>query len=204
MINGKKSDELSLRELEKQIDRDIDDGIRTMESNKITLNDMFESYMETKRNLKMSTRSNYIYMWEKYIKDSTIGNRPLAKIRKSDVIRFYTSLLDAGFKTNSLETIHTIMHPTLSMAVDDDIIRKNPSDGVLQALDKTESKPDFVFTNRFDKPHNPMCINRAIKRIYTAFNEQEKQQAKEEHRTPALLHHFIAHIGIHFVLLLRE
>ena len=315
-VNGKKSDEISLREMEKQITRDLDDGIRTAESNKITFNDMFMHYMDTKRNLKATTKNNYMYMFEKYIKNSALGNRTLSKIRKSDIIKFYSGLLDSGFKTNSLETIHTLMHPTFTMAVDDDIIRKNPSDGVMQMLDKTEAqtkialtvkqqenfidfisnsveyshwlpvfttflgtgmrvseligltwddvdlkngtisvnhnlvyrkygnncefhittpktekgtrtipmlsevkqqiierrkqqfaegKPqavidgvtNFVFTNRYGNPHTPMCINRAIKRIYTAFNNEEKEKAKREHREPELLPHFSVHILRH-------
>lgn len=51
----------------------------------------------------------------------------------------------------------------------------------------------FVFTNRYGYVHNPQTINRAIKRIYTACNEQEKIQAKKEHRQPVLIPHFSAH-----------
>lgn len=51
----------------------------------------------------------------------------------------------------------------------------------------------FVFTNRCGYVHNPQTINRAIKRIYTACNEQEKVQAKKEHRQPVLIPHFSAH-----------
>ena len=38
-----------------------------------------------------------------------------------------------------------------------------------------------------------MTINRAIKRIYTAYNEQERQQAKKEKRKPLLIRHFSVH-----------
>lgn len=36
----------------------------------------------------------------------------------------------------------------------------------------------FIFTNREGYVHNPQTINRAIKRIYTAYNEQEKGQGR--------------------------
>ena len=36
-------------------------------------------------------------------------------------------------------------------------------------------------------------INRAIKRIYTAYNEQEQEQAKRERREPILIPHFSVH-----------
>lgn len=51
----------------------------------------------------------------------------------------------------------------------------------------------FVFTNRFGYVHNPQTINRAIERIYTAYNEEEKARAEKEHRKPVLIRHFSVH-----------
>ena len=51
----------------------------------------------------------------------------------------------------------------------------------------------FIFTNREGYVHNPQTINRAIKRIYTAYNEQEKESAKQEHRESILIRHFSVH-----------
>lgn len=44
---GKRND-ISLREKIKQIDRDVEDGIKIAANNKITLNDMFDLYMAGK------------------------------------------------------------------------------------------------------------------------------------------------------------
>lgn len=52
---------------------------------------------------------------------------------------------------------------------------------------------DFVFTNRYGYVHNPQTINRAIQRIYTAFNEEEATRAKKEHRKPLVIRHFSVH-----------
>lgn len=51
----------------------------------------------------------------------------------------------------------------------------------------------FIFTNRFGYVHNPMTINRAIKRINEAYNEEEKVRAKEKHREPIIIPHFSVH-----------
>ena len=56
------SDLADLRKQAKQIEKDRDEGIRTQDASKITLNDMFETYMATKSKLKESTRNNYLYM----------------------------------------------------------------------------------------------------------------------------------------------
>ena len=53
---------------------------------------------------------------------------------------------------------------------------------------------NFVFLNRFDMIFNPGCINRAIVRMYTAYNAQEKALAIGQGRPPLLLPHFSIHI----------
>ena len=118
------SDLASLRVKEKQINKDKDDGIRTQEAMKLTLNDMFKVYMNNNIKLKPSTRANYLYLWDFYVKEEPFANMPLPQIHRSDILAFYTKLLKHGFAINSLESINTIVHPTLEMAVDDDYIRR--------------------------------------------------------------------------------
>ena len=111
------SDLASLRVKEKQINKDKDDGIRTQEAMKLTLNDMFKVYMNNNIKLKPSTRANYLYLWDFYVKEEPFANMPLPQIHRSDILAFYTKLLKHGFAINSLESINTIVHPTLEMAV---------------------------------------------------------------------------------------
>jgi integrase len=51
----------------------------------------------------------------------------------------------------------------------------------------------FIFTNRNGYIHNPQTINRAIERIYTAYNEEEAARAEQEHRKPLVIRHFSVH-----------
>ena len=51
----------------------------------------------------------------------------------------------------------------------------------------------FIFSNRFGNVHNPQAVNRAIKRIYEAYNAEEIVKAKREHREPVLIPHFSCH-----------
>lgn len=51
----------------------------------------------------------------------------------------------------------------------------------------------FIFTNRFGTIHNPAAVNRAIKRIYEAYNAEEIVNAKKENREPILIPHFSCH-----------
>lgn len=136
------SDLADLRKKEGTINKDKDDGIRTQEAAKITLNDMFKVYMGTKIKLKASTRANYLYLWDCYIKKEPLANKSINTIRKSEILSLYTKLLKKGFATNSLEGINNLIHPTLEMAVDDDYIRKNPSKGVYRSLKNDGTAPE--------------------------------------------------------------
>lgn len=119
-----------LREKEEKIHHDLRDGIRTGESN-ITLNDVFEMWKEDKVGLKQTTRGNYIYMYEHFVKNA-FGKRKLQKIRRSDVRRYYNGLLDTKkLAVMTLENIHTVLHQVFKMAVEDGYIRQNPSDDIL-------------------------------------------------------------------------
>ena len=51
----------------------------------------------------------------------------------------------------------------------------------------------FVFCNKEGKLLNPSVINRAIKRIYEAYNVEEMILARKERRTPILIPHFSCH-----------
>lgn len=128
---------LSLREKEKLINRDLEDGIKAQVENKVTLNDMFRLYMSGKTKLKASTRTNYIYMYEKYVQD-ILGTKQIKDIKYSTIYSFYCNLIDnLGFKPNSMEIIHTILHPVFRLAVRDNNIRTNPTDGVMKEIKQT-------------------------------------------------------------------
>lgn len=126
----------SLRELEKKARRDAEDGINAFTAYRTTLNSFFDDYIETKYELKQSTRTNYKYMYNKYVRDE-IGLRNIAVIKYSDIKKFYIHLInDIGFKPNSMEIIHTILHPIFTTVVRDGLIRTNPTDGVMAEIKK--------------------------------------------------------------------
>ena len=51
----------------------------------------------------------------------------------------------------------------------------------------------FIFLKRESYVHNPMTSNRAIVRIYKAYNLEETELAKKEKREPVLIPHFSVH-----------
>ena len=109
-----KHDTPALRDLEKSIQKDIEDDIQSYQAKRMTLNHFWEQYIGMKLELKESTRSNYIYMYDKYVRPE-IGTIPIDNFKYSDIKRFYMSLIhEKGFKPNSMEIVHTILHPVFT------------------------------------------------------------------------------------------
>ena len=50
-----------LREQERVIKRDIEDGIDPLKAARITVNDMYDKYMASRPDLKQTTKNNYTY-----------------------------------------------------------------------------------------------------------------------------------------------
>lgn len=122
-----------LRAKEEEILRDKCDGIKT-EARYVTINDVFEVWKQLKRGLKDNTFQNYKYMYEQFVKPD-FGNTRVSQLKKSDVKRFYNMLADErALKVSTIDSIHTVLHQVLDMAVDDAYLRNNPSDNVLKEL----------------------------------------------------------------------
>ena len=125
-----------LRELERQIQRDLEDGLQPYAARRMTLNDLFDRYMELKYELKTSTRTNYQYMYDRYVRE-TLGDKSVTSFRYSDIRTFYNSLLrEHSFRPSTMETIHSLLHSVFTLAIRDNLIRTNPSDGVLTDIKK--------------------------------------------------------------------
>ena len=134
------SDLFRLREKEEQLIRDQMDGLDYYVGGTATINMAFDRYMNTKYNLRETTRSNYMYMFNKFVRDE-FGDKLLSEVKYTDVKMFYYHLLnDKNIAINTLDTIQTILHPIFTMAVRDDIIRKNPTDGVMAEIKKNSGK----------------------------------------------------------------
>lgn len=128
----------ALREKEGQLAHDLIDGIRTGDAS-VTVNDIFDMWAKDKHGLKQTTYSNYIYMYDHFVRDS-FGIRKVQKIRKSDVRRYYNDMIDTGkLAINTLETVHNILHQVFKVAVEDSYIRTNPADDVLGEVKRAHS-----------------------------------------------------------------
>lgn len=134
---GKKSGP-SLREMEKQIQKDLLDGLKAWQGS-LTLNELIQEYIkEQKAYWAAGTLNGYEYSYEKHVKP-TIGTKKVAKLTCDDIERFYSSLLhdkEAPLKISSISTLDKLIRPALQKAVKKNILRYNPADGAIGALKK--------------------------------------------------------------------
>lgn len=124
-----------LREKENDIQRDSLEGIKA-EARYVTLNDVFTLWAKVKRGLKDNTFQNYLYLYRQFV-EPDFGKSKVSALKKSDVKQFYNTLADErGLQISTIDSVHTVLHQVLDMAVDDCYLRSNPSDNVLRELKK--------------------------------------------------------------------
>lgn len=126
----------TLREREEKLIKNQLDGLDVYVAGSADLNFVFDRYISTKSELRRTTYTNYTYMYDHFVRDG-FGKKKVGDIKYSDVLHFYHDLIhNKGIQINTLDTIHTVLHPTFQLAVRDGIIRMNPSDGVMAELKK--------------------------------------------------------------------
>lgn len=135
-IYGKTLEEL--RKKETELNHDFVDGIAP-EAKYLTVNNLFDQWCELKRGLKDTTFQNYKYMYNTFVRPN-FGEKRVAQIKKSDVKRFYNYLFDERcLKISTIDNVHTVLHQVFDIAVDDCLIRVNPSDNALKELSTMHS-----------------------------------------------------------------
>ena len=115
---------LSLRELEKQIGYDLDSQMDPTRKN-MTVMGLVERYLSTKTAVKPSTKSNYQFVKNILAKED-FGGKKIGTVKTSDAKLFLIKLQSEGRRHSSIKTIRGVLRPAFQMAVDDDILHKNP------------------------------------------------------------------------------
>lgn len=116
---------LSLRELEKQIGYDLDNRLDPVGKN-ITVNELVDRYLATKTGVKYNTQMNYNFV-KNILKAHPFGNTKISRVKTSDAKLFLIKLQqEDGRGYSSVKTIRGVLRPAFQMAVDDDVLNKNP------------------------------------------------------------------------------
>lgn len=128
-----------LRKQEDSLTKDVLDGIDAFAAKDVSLNDLFDRWIKTKTKLRPSTMTNYTYMYNTFVRNK-IGKFSIGRIKHSDMIAFYQELIDSRLALNTLDVIQTVLHPMFDMAVNDNIIRTNPTNGLMRKFREGEDR----------------------------------------------------------------
>ena len=116
---------LSLRELEKQIGYDLDNQLDPLGKN-ITVMELVERYLKTKVGMRPNTLANYNFV-KNILKEEAFAQQKISKIKTSDAKLFLIKMQqEDGRGHSTVKTVRGVLRPAFQMAVDDDVLMKNP------------------------------------------------------------------------------
>ena len=114
----------SLREKEKAVLKDINDGITPYGDN-LTVLELVKKYIGQKTGVRHNTEANYNFVIN-IIKKEEFGAKRIDKVKLSDAKAWLIKLQADGRGYSTIHSVRGVVRPAFQMAVDDDLIRKNP------------------------------------------------------------------------------
>ena len=126
-IYGKNMKELSQKEQE--VRKKIESGVYTNNRN-LTLNRYFDEWLDRKRrNIKGNTIKWYVAYYKGHIAPC-LGDEKLQKIERRRILAFQKNLSESNLSIRTCNNILKILKIILNDAVTDEVIMKNPAEGI--------------------------------------------------------------------------
>ena len=145
---GKRKD-ISLREKEKNIQKELNDDI-IPDGGNMTVLELVEKYINQKRGVKHNTQANYNFVIN-VIKKEPFGAKRIDKVKLSDAREWLIKLQDDGRGYSSIHSIRGVVRPAFQMAMDDDLIRKNPFEFQLATVVVNDSVTREAITRKQER-----------------------------------------------------
>ena len=120
---GKPRD-LSLREKERQIQQDLFNQIVPNGGN-LTVLELVQKYLSLKVNVRHNTQANYNFVVG-ILKKEAFGSLRIDKVKLSDAKAWLIKLQKDGRGYSTIHSVRGVVRPAFEVAVQDDLIRKNP------------------------------------------------------------------------------
>ena len=118
---------LSLREQEKKLGKDLESQIDP-DARNMTVMELVERYLETRIGVRGNTKTNYNFVRNCLLREE-FSAKKIKDIRTSDAKLFLIKLQkEDGKGYSTVKTIRGVLRPAFQMAVDDDMLVKNPFD----------------------------------------------------------------------------
>ena len=144
-----KREKPALRELERQIRRDLEDGI-IPQGGDMTVAALVQNYLAQKGSLRQRTLRNYRNL-QKLLENDPFGQMRIDRVKSSNAKAWVSAQREKGKKFNTIHNYQTVLRPAFQMAVDDDLIRKNPFAFRLSTVLSNNSTPRFALSPEQEK-----------------------------------------------------
>lgn len=122
-----KRDCCALRDMEAKLEKNRDQGL-SYHGNPMTVYELVERYVKQKQGVKKSTQTGYKTVLN-ILKKETFGKERIDSIKISDAKLWLIKLQQTdGRGYSSIHTIRGVLRPAFQMAVEDEMLIKNPFD----------------------------------------------------------------------------
>ena len=145
---GRKKD-LSLREKEKKLQRDLCDEI-IPDGGNMTVLELVKRYVAQKRGVRHNTEANYKFVINIIAKEA-FGKQRIDKVKLSDAKAWLIKLQDDGRGYSTIHTVRGVVRPAFQMALDDDMIRRNPFEFQLSTVVVNDSVTREAITRKQER-----------------------------------------------------
>lgn len=141
----------SLRELEKEVQQALADEV-AYHGGDITVSELVERYVSIKKhNVRHNTTAGYKTVIN-LLKNEDFGHMRIDLVKMSDTQKWLQKLQIEDKKSfSSICSIRGVLRPAFRMAVNDDLIRKNPFDWELKEMIKNDSVSREAVTPRQER-----------------------------------------------------
>ncbi|MBQ6719531.1 MAG: site-specific integrase [Oscillospiraceae bacterium] len=168
-----KARELSLREKEKQIQQDLFNQIVPNGGN-MTVLELVEKYLSLKVNVRHNTQANYNFV-KGILKKEAFGSMRIDKVKLSDAKAWLIKLQKDGRGYSTIHSVRGVVRPAFEMAVNDDLIRKNPFGFELATVVVNDSVTREAITRAQERAflkfiQEDNCYRKYYDGIYILFN----------------------------------
>lgn len=119
-----KRDDVSLREKETEIRRDIADGIDTV-GKKMTVCQLYAKQNSQRVDVKRSTEKNREYLMN-LLRNDPLGSKSIDAVKPSDAKEWAIRMREKGFSFQSISNYKRSLRAAFFIAIEDDCVRKNP------------------------------------------------------------------------------
>ncbi|HBE9726714.1 tyrosine-type recombinase/integrase [Clostridioides difficile] len=140
---GKRHD-ISLREKEEQIRKDLLDGIDST-GKKMTLCQLYAKQNAQRANVKKSTQKQREQLM-RLLKEDKLGVRSIDSIKPSDAKEWALRMKENGFSYNTINNHKRSLKASFYIAIQDDYVRKNPFDFKLGEVIEDDTKEKVALT----------------------------------------------------------